>query len=127
MRRTSQQSSVGVGRSLLSTTLNIVALQFFTLVERVEKNLGTKSKCISRKLGLMPCLKTILNCFALKHSAFKTKDLKDSIFLQIILLSHSKAEGIHFSFWYTTLQRHEGNIGDGGNSFISILFYSEKQ
>ena len=40
-----------------------------------------KSKCISRKSGLMPCLKTILNCFALEHSAFKTKH-----FLQIILL-----------------------------------------
>ena len=40
--------------------------------------LGTKSKCISRKLGLMPCLKTILNCFALEHSAFKTKHLRVS-------------------------------------------------
>ena len=30
-----------------------------------------KSKCISRKSGLMLCLKTILNCFALEHSAFK--------------------------------------------------------
>ena len=32
----------------------------------------------SRKSGLMPCLKTILNCFALEHSAFKTKLLKMS-------------------------------------------------
>ena len=43
MRRTSQQSSVGVARSLLSTTLNIVALQFFTLVKRVGKYIGTKT------------------------------------------------------------------------------------
>jgi hypothetical protein len=38
----------------------------------------TQSKCISRKLGLMPCLKTILYCLALEHSAFKTKHLKMS-------------------------------------------------
>ena len=41
-------------------------------------NFDIKSKCISRKLGLMPCLKTILNCFALEHSAFKTKHLRVS-------------------------------------------------
>ena len=38
----------------------------------------TKSKWISRKLGLMPCIKTILNCFASEYSAFKTKHLKVS-------------------------------------------------
>ena len=38
----------------------------------------TKSKCISRNSRLMPTLRTILNCFALEHSAFKTKHLKMS-------------------------------------------------
>ena len=38
----------------------------------------TESKFISRKSCLMPCLKLILNCFALEHSAFKTKHLKVS-------------------------------------------------
>ena len=38
----------------------------------------SKSKCISRKSGLKPCHKTILNCFALEHSAVKTKHLKMS-------------------------------------------------
>ena len=31
-----------------------------------------------KQMGLMPCLKTIFNCFALEHSAFKTKHLKMS-------------------------------------------------
>ena len=35
-------------------------------------------KCISKKSGLMTCLKTILNCFSLEHSASKTKHLKMS-------------------------------------------------
>ena len=52
-------------------------------LNKTEKNQdqyyhSIKSKCISRKSGLMPCLKTILNCFALEHSAFKTKHLKVS-------------------------------------------------
>ena len=38
----------------------------------------TKSKCILRKLGHMPCHKTILDCLALEYSAFKTKQLKVS-------------------------------------------------
>ena len=51
------------------------------LVDKSESNnnvliIISKSKCISRKSCLMPCLKTILNCFALEHSAFKTKHLK---------------------------------------------------
>ena len=57
----------------------------------IQSYSSIKSKCISRKSGLMPCLKTILKCFALEHSAFKTKHLKmsldmaqDSIFLKII-------------------------------------------
>ena len=41
-------------------------------------NLLLMCKYISRKSGLMPCLKTILKCFALEHSAFKTKHLKMS-------------------------------------------------
>ena len=40
--------------------------------------LGFESKIISRKSGLMPCLKTILNCFLLENRAFKTKHLKVS-------------------------------------------------
>ena len=39
-------------------TVRILCLIFFS-----------QSKCISRKLGLMPCLKTILNCFVFEHIA----------------------------------------------------------
>ena len=53
----------------------------------------------------MPCLKTIINCFALEHSASKTKYLKmskeialDSIFLQIILLIDQKNFGNKIPF-----------------------------
>ena len=42
------------------------------------RSILSKSKCISRKSGLMPCLKTILNFFALEHSTLKTKHLKMS-------------------------------------------------
>ena len=45
-----------------------------------EKNAQSKKilKQIYFKLGLMPCLKTILNCYALEHSAFKTKHFQVS-------------------------------------------------
>ena len=38
----------------------------------------SKSKCTSKKLGRMPCLRMILNCFALEHSVFRIKHLKVS-------------------------------------------------
>ena len=43
-------------------------LIFQSTVELDDKELfgHPKSKCISRKSGLMPCLNTILNCFALE-------------------------------------------------------------
>ena len=45
----------------------------------VELNEKTRLKANeSRKSGLMPCLTTILNCFALEHCAFKAKHLKVS-------------------------------------------------
>ena len=47
-------------------------------VHYFEKEMSPKSKCISRKSSLMPCLKTKFNCFALEHSEFKTKHLKMS-------------------------------------------------
>ena len=60
-----------------------------------QAEIMSMSKCISRKWGLMPCLKTILNYFALEQSAFKTKHLKvsqdmasDSIFLLQLLYVH---------------------------------------
>jgi len=71
----------------------------------------SKSNCISRKSCLMPCLKTILNCFALEQSTFKTK--------HGIRLNFSSGNPV--SFCYGRLLRHSlckwGSAGSAGSVF----------
>jgi hypothetical protein len=80
-------------------------------------------------------VKTILNCFSLQHSEFKTKYLKvslDSIFLQIILLldptdNPTLMKKLVYKCFYSAVWSHQCFLNDHKDmEMMFVAYYTDR-
>jgi hypothetical protein len=76
-REVEAEEKEGLQHKLIDMQSGCSSIRVHTLAKARTTNTRRLKANVSQE-NLLPCLETILNCFALEHSAFKTKHLKMS-------------------------------------------------